>query len=176
MTNSHNRSTGGRSTNPERYYNSNGSRSPPQTGYFNNNGKRRGQKSPSATYFNSITSSSPSSSISSSPPKLGNGRNSYNSSTIDYYQQNQNGRYYNNQNSNNSRSSPGGSSTLSTTPPNFSKFAGSECFDSPSPTALPRPPSHWTTAGKTCTAAMAASNKKFDDFSHNLKLILNVQA
>lgn len=174
MTNSHNRSTGGRSSNPERYYNSNGSRSP-QTGYFNNNNKRRGQKSPSATYFNSITSSSPSSSISSSPPKLGNGRNSYNSSTIDYYQQNQNGRYYNNQNSNN-RSSPGGSSTLSTTPPNFSKFAGSECFDSPSPTALPRPPSHWTTAGKTCTAAMAASNKKFDDFSHNLKLILNVQA
>lgn len=59
-------------------------------------------------------------------------------------------------------------------PPNFSYFAGSKCYDAPAPNALPKPPSHWTTCATEVT--VIEKSKKFDVFSHNLKSILNVQA
>lgn len=71
------------------------------------------------------------------------------------------------------RSSPHGGNASS--PPNFSYFAGSKCFDAPAPNALPLPPSHWT---QTCAAAVEAAkfNNYNDHFSNNLKLLLNVKA
>ena len=46
------------------------------------------------------------------------------------------------------RSSPTGvaavQAQLSSSPPNLSHFAGSKCYDAPAPTALPKPPLHWT--------------------------------
>jgi len=74
------------------------------------------------------------------------------------------------------RSSPGGlsaaSSTASSSPPNASLFAGSKCFDAPPPNALPRPPMHWI----SCGVALSQSQQSVDDLSHNLKMLLNVQA
>ncbi|KFB42372.1 AGAP013026-PA-like protein [Anopheles sinensis] len=40
-----------------------------------------------------------------------------------------------------------GGAPVSGSPPNFSHFAGSKCYDAPAPTALPKPPVHWTTIG-----------------------------
>lgn len=87
---------------------------------------------------------------------------------------------------------------VSTTTPNL-HFAGSKYFDAPSPNALPRPPCHWTlqngansvesatskrrlfaneTYQKCSLVAAEAASKNLcsDIFSHNLKLLLNVQA
>ncbi|XP_033162011.1 protein MLP1 homolog [Drosophila mauritiana] len=77
-------------------------------------------------------------------------------------------------------------------PTALTHFAGSKCFDAPAPTALPKPPQHWTLSrseGKL--PMMMPSMPKFqvpmqtgrskrnllDDFdTHNLKLLLNVQS
>jgi len=90
---------------------------------------------------------------------------------------------------------------VSTTTPNL-HFAGSKYFDAPSPNALPRPPGHWTsqngigvstvesatskrrlftndinqTKCSLIAAEAASKNLCSDIFSHNLKLLLNVQA
>lgn len=89
---------------------------------------------------------------------------------------------------------------VSTTTPNL-HFAGSKYFDAPSPNALPRPPCHWTlqNGGSTNSIELATSKRRLftndtdqkcslvaaeaasknlcsDIFSHNLKLLLNVQA
>lgn len=93
---------------------------------------------------------------------------------------------------------------VSTTTPNL-HFAGSKYFDAPSPNALPRPPGHWTTSQigggvpvesatskrrlftndafaqqqtkcSLIAAEAATKNLCSDIFSHNLKLLLNVQA
>lgn len=85
--------------------------------------------------------------------------------------------------------------------PTITHFAGSKCFDAPAPTALPKPPQHWTaTGGGGCPIPMAtepsglrsqvpsqtsqiysviksARRALTDDFgTHNLKLLLNVQS
>jgi hypothetical protein len=65
------------------------------------------------------------------------------------------------------------SNGISCSPPNFSHFASSKCYDAPAPTALPKPPRHWTSCA---TEAALTINKRNDVFSHNLKSILNVQA
>ena len=171
MTNSHNRPTGGR--NAERYYNNS---SPQSTGKKGGGHNRSLQpKSPSSNYFNSINVPSNSIPIIGTPPR--NGRQQQFSSP------------------NSTRSSPGG---YSLSPPNLTHFAGSKCYDAPAPTALPRPPRHWTTSNIEITSlslikrdekpqyekfptscgvehAASASNAMFDGFSHNLKLMLNVQ-
>lgn len=45
------------------------------------------------------------------------------------------------------------------------RFAASKWGEAPAPTSLPRPPVHWRVLSKGT-----------DDFSNNLKLLLNVQA
>jgi hypothetical protein len=162
MTNSHNRPQSG-ARNAERYY----TNASPQQGSYCSSNKRRGQKSPNTTYFNSIASTTAPLPI--TPPKSNNG-------------------YGNNRHQNNYRSSPGGFSyssspsnssyggagglTVSSSPPNFSYYAGSKCYDAPAPTALPRPPTHWTLS----CAQVAAQFNKPDDYSQNLKMMLNVKA
>jgi hypothetical protein len=152
MTNSHNR----------RPNNNNNSSSSSSSGsndrYFNNHspqqsGKRhnsfgRGQKSPSSNYFFKSISASPTATTSAIPIVSSSPK--------------QFGGF-------------GASGPVSGSPPNFSHFAGSKCYDAPAPTALPKPPSHWTVAPSiSCASAAARDNR--DDFSHNLKMILNVQA
>ncbi|XP_017073519.1 histone acetyltransferase p300 [Drosophila eugracilis] len=77
-------------------------------------------------------------------------------------------------------------------PTALTHFAGSKCFDAPAPTALPKPPQHWTLTRSEGKFPMAMpSMPKFqvpmqtgrskrnllDDFdTHNLKLLLNVQS
>nr|ACN94738.1 GA22058 [Drosophila miranda] len=89
-------------------------------------------------------------------------------------------------------------------PTALTHFAGSKCFDAPAPTALPKPPQHWTlskseeklasSAGPALQSLMRSggeylSSPRFhlggksskrnllDDFdTHNLKLLLNVQS
>ncbi|KAH8248300.1 hypothetical protein KR038_010542 [Drosophila bunnanda] len=77
-------------------------------------------------------------------------------------------------------------------PTALTHFAGSKCFDAPAPTALPKPPQHWTRSEeKLSSVSMSMSLPKFqmmqtggrskrnllDDFdTHNLKLLLNVQS
>lgn len=161
MTNSHSRTQPG-ARNADRYY----SNASPQQGGFAH--KRRSQKSPNTT-FNSLTSSSSSLPLAISPNKLNGNRQNCNST------------------SSNQRFSPGGfsfstspnsllssssSSSNFSTPPNLSYYAGSACFDAPAPTALPQPPRHW----KMNCAQSAAHFGKNDDFSHNLKMVLNVKA
>lgn len=169
MTNSHNkinnnqyRGNGGAlpkgvKTTPDRFFNNN---SPPYLnsgGRTNSNNKSRQQRSPSTKYFNS----QPSSNICITPNK---------------YQQQRN-------NKTNSGRSPITSSAVlvlgsspfggtASSPPNFSHFASSKCYDAPLPTSLPKPPHHWT----SCSQEAKQGAKKFDIFSHNLKSILNVQA
>lgn len=88
----------------------------------------------------------------------------------------------------------------SSSPPNFSFFAGSKCFESPSPQSLPKPPMSWfgeggvviqATAVKTqrarkslslSTETCAQQHNSFasinsnDHYTQNLKLLLNVTA
>ncbi|XP_016977653.1 putative protein TPRXL [Drosophila rhopaloa] len=77
-------------------------------------------------------------------------------------------------------------------PTALTHFAGSKCFDAPAPTALPKPPQHWTLSMSEGKYPLAMSSMpKFqvpmqtgrskrnllDDFdTHNLKLLLNVQS
>ncbi|XP_043652080.1 uncharacterized protein LOC122619303 [Drosophila teissieri] len=77
-------------------------------------------------------------------------------------------------------------------PTALTHFAGSKCFDAPAPTALPKPPQHWTLSRSEGKLPMTMpSMPKFqvpmqtgrskrnllDDFdTHNLKLLLNVQS
>lgn len=170
MTNSHNKlnnqnggngggSPKGVATTPtitDRFFNNN---SPPylNSGGRTNNNKNRQQRSPSTKYFNS----QPSSNICITPNK---------------YQQQR-------INKTNSGRSPATSAVLvlgsspfgnaASSPPNFSHFASSKCYDAPLPTSLPKPPHHWTSCSQEANKQGA---KKFDIFSHNLRSILNVQA
>lgn len=199
MTNSHNKSSGdsqnGKSS--ERFFQSN---SPPQAGqqqFYQNNSQQyqqmnnksrssRVQKSPTSKYFNSISAAS-------NPIPINRGHHQhqqFNNSNHNRYDLNS--HHHNSTNhgshsrSHNSffmknmstRSSPGGSCS----PPNFSHFAGSKCYDAPTADNLPQPPSHWTktslsllnASAKSCAAQV--NEKCFDDYSMNLKMILNVQA
>lgn len=45
-------------------------------------------------------------------------------------------------------------------PTNLTHFAGSKCFDAPAPTALPKPPQHWTMAGGNSTGAISGTKLK----------------
>lgn len=70
--------------------------------------------------------------------------------------------------------------------PTLTHFAGSKCFDAPAPTALPKPPQHWTSSSSrrtqfstvaSQTSSAVSKNELIDDFdTHNLKLLLNVQS
>jgi hypothetical protein len=159
MTNSHNRQQSGvRSA--ERYYTN---ASPQHNGGSGSNGnnsshKKKGQKSPI-----SMSSSQP---LPITPPKYRQNQTNNRSSPggFCYSSSPSSNNYYNNGN---------GGITVSHSPPNFSYYAGSKCYDSPAPTALPRPPTHWTL---TCAQSAAQYNNKHDDFSHNLKIMLNVKA
>lgn len=251
MTNSHNRN-GRNGSYAERYFNNH---SPQQLsgagGGGGGGGKRnnsansnggngaRGQRSPSSTYFRSISTSNAIPIVQqSTSPVSSKGGNYYSSSSPS-------GR---NHSFNGQRSSPGAGGggfnnstgsypgTLSGSPPNFSHFAGSKCYDAPAPTALPKPPVHWTSLSSTssnvtissalntskssinkptsasvvnarnaynskapsavssnvmpssrlkvksavkpamsCAMAAAKANRRVD-FTHNLKMVLNVQA
>lgn len=159
--------------------------------YYGSNKKIKDKKSPSS-YFNGsispnnspITTSLPRSSrsdtvncitgrqLSSHPIYFNNHHNQYHHNQ---HQQSQQQQY--NSNNNQYGASPGGyyysaSPSLASSPPNISLFAGSKCYDAPSPTALPRPPIHWT----SCSVAASRINAKSVDFSDNLKIMLNVQA
>ncbi|KAH8340268.1 hypothetical protein KR074_010874 [Drosophila pseudoananassae] len=80
-------------------------------------------------------------------------------------------------------------------PTALTHFAGSKCFDAPAPTALPKPPQHWTLSkseekqGRPLAMSLpkfqmplmmpVRSSKRnlLDEFdTHNLKLLLNVQS
>uniref|UniRef100_T1D4L0 Uncharacterized protein n=1 Tax=Psorophora albipes TaxID=869069 RepID=T1D4L0_9DIPT len=248
MTNSHNRS-GKNGSSAERYFSNH---SPQQlngsgSGKRNNNsansngggnGGGRGPKSPSSNYFKSISNAIPI--VQSTSPVSSKGGNYYGSGSPGGRNHSFNG------NASYQRSSPGqgggfnslfGSfnGTLSGSPPNFSHFAGSKCYDAPAPTALPKPPVHWTSSASSsttntittsalntsktstskptsasvvprnttskvsssmsssqssqssrskarsvkpavsCAVAAAKANRNVD-FTHNLKMILNVQA
>ncbi|XP_053695090.1 probable ATP-dependent RNA helicase ddx17 [Sabethes cyaneus] len=160
MTNSHNRS-GKHGSQAERYFNNH---SPQQCGgssgkrnnsTSNNSGGNggRGQKSPSSTYFRSISTSNAIPIIKSSSPVSSKGSNCYVSNSPS-------GRPHSfNINTSYQRSSPGGGNfnnhvgSLPGSPPNFSHFAGSKCYDAPAPTALPKPPVHWTSSVSSITTA-----------------------
>lgn len=156
MTNSHNRN-GKNGSNAERYFNNH---SPQQLSSGGGGGKRnnatnsnggtggRGRKSPSSTYFRSISASNAIPIVQKSTSPVSSKGGSYYSSSSP------SGRY---QCFNGQRLSPGGGGnsvgsypgTLSGSPPNFSHFAGSKCYDAPAPTALPKPPSHWTSSSSS---------------------------
>ncbi|XP_063696254.1 proline-rich nuclear receptor coactivator 2 B-like [Culicoides brevitarsis] len=166
MTNSHNKINNNQyrgspkgASPTDRFFNNN---SPP---YLSNNGRQkssnnnRQQRSPSTKYF----SSQPSSNICITPNK---------------YQQRSNNKTSSNRSPASPAvlvlgSSPFSSGTAAGSPPNFSHFASSKCYDAPLPTSLPKPPTHWTSCSQE---AHKQGAKKFDIFSHNLKSILNVQA
>lgn len=76
---------------------------------------------------------------------------------------------------NNSR---GAVHVLGSSPPtNLSHYAGSKCFDAPAPTALPKPPQHWTELTSKTSGILSSKRNLLDDFNtHNLKLLLNVQS
>lgn len=165
MTNSHNRQQSGvRSA--ERYYTNASPQHSGGNGSSNGNitnQKKRGQKSPI-----SMSSSQP---LPITPPKYRqnqtNSRSSPGGSCHSSSPSNNYNNYYNNNNYGN------GGVMVSHSPPNFSYYAGSKCYDSPAPTALPKPPTHWTLS---CAQSAAQYNNKQDDFSHNLKIMLNVKA
>lgn len=116
-------------------------------------GRKRSHKSPSTQFFTTNSSTN----ILVTPTK---GRNEQNSRPVINVIRNRTSSILL------SQSSACGS------PPNFSHYAGSKCYDAPAPTALPKPPCHWT----SCTTEKSQKSKRFDLISHNLKSILNVQA
>lgn len=166
MTNSHNRN-GKNGSYAERYFNNH---SPQQlsgggsgggskrNNAANSNGGNgnRGHKSPSSTYFRSISTSNAIPIVQkSTSPVSSKGGTYYSSSSPS-------GRHHS---FNGQRSSPGGGGgnfsnsagsypgTLSGSPPNFSHFAGSKCYDAPAPTALPKPPVHWTSSSSSSSSS-----------------------
>lgn len=170
MTNSHNRN-GRNGSYAERYFNNH---SPQQLsgggggggagsgGKRNNSGNSnggnggRGRKSPSSTYFRSISASNAIPIVQKSTSPVSSKSASYYSSSSP------SGRYHS---FNGQRSSPGGGGnsvgsypgTLSGSPPNFSHFAGSKCYDAPAPTALPKPPVHWTSSSSTSNITISSA-------------------
>lgn len=173
MTNSHNKVMAGNNNNnnnskgqqggttTERYFNNT---SPPYLNGGSGRKQSRTQRSPSTKCFNS----KPTNNVLITPAK---GRSDYQQAVNNY---NGGSISKNNRTANGSRSPLGPSLSLGSSPPNFSHFAGSKCYDAPAPHALPKPPSHWT----SCASEMNAmdKSKRLDIFSHNLKSILNVQA
>lgn len=76
---------------------------------------------------------------------------------------------------NNNRGTVHVSGSLS--PTNFTHYAGSKCFEAPAPTALPKPPQHWTEITSKASIIFSSKRHVMDDFNtHNLKLLLNVQS
>ncbi|XP_055610553.1 uncharacterized protein LOC129757374 [Uranotaenia lowii] len=167
MTNSHNRS-GKNGNYAERYFNNHspqqlgggsGGKRHNSTGNNNGNGNR-GQKSPSSGYFRSLSTSGAIPIVKSSSPVSNKGGNYYSTSSPS-------GRNNNSFNLNTSyqRPSPGGGNfnvslgtypgMLPGSPPKFSHFAGSKCYDAPAPTALPKPPVHWTTSVSSTASTVA---------------------
>lgn len=167
MTNSHNRN-GRNGSYAERFFNNH---SPQQlsggggkrNNATNNNGGNggRGPKSPSSTYFRSISFSNgiPIVVQQSTSPVSSKSGTYYNSTSPS-------GRHHS---FNGQRSSPGGGGpfnnstgsypgSLSSSPPNFSHFAGSKCYDAPAPTALPKPPVHWTSPASSNVTISSALN------------------
>lgn len=59
----------------------------------------------------------------------------------------------------------------SCSPPNFSYFAASKCFESPSPQSLPKPPTSWFDEGIKKSASFKASGK-----SQRVRKSLNLSA
>lgn len=161
MTNSHNRNSRNGSY-AERFFNNH---SPQQlngsggkrNNATNNNGGRT-PKSPSSTYFRSISISNAIPIVQQSTSPVSSKSGTYHNSTSP------GGRHHS---FNGQRSSPGGGGLLnyscgsypgsvSGSPPNFSHFAGSKCYDAPAPTALPKPPVHWTSPVSSNVAISSA--------------------
>lgn len=166
MTNSHNRS-GRNGSYAERFFNNHSPQQLSGSGgkrnnATNNNGGNggRGPKSPSSTYFRSI-------SFSNAIPIVQQPSSPVSSKSGTYYSTNSpNGRHHS---FNGQRTSPGGGGpfnnltgsypgSLSGSPPNFSHFAGSKCYDAPAPTALPKPPVHWTSSASSNVTISSALN------------------
>ncbi|XP_031634240.1 C-module-binding factor A [Contarinia nasturtii] len=234
MTNSHNRATQKEGRNSER---NNASPNHQKNGNQNGNGRKvtffnDNQKGGKGYYAQKHSSSAPQY-FSTSPKDIVMPANSNNHAKNHHHRHHHNNTNNNHQQQhqrNHHNGSPHGilgrspprspisfasPAGVSTTTPNL-HFAGSKYFDAPSPNALPRPPSNWTTTNSqmiemslsppTTTSSMAdlmaqskrrlfplndaASDKKCslmvaeaasknlcsDIFSHNLKLLLNVQA
>lgn len=166
MTNSHNRS-GRNGSYADRFFNNHSPQQLSGSGSKRNNATNsnggnggRTPKSPSSTYFRSISTSNaiPIVQQSTSPVSSKNGTY-YNSTSPS-------GRHHS---FNGQRSSPGGNGpfnnstgsypgSLSGSPPNFSHFAGSKCYDAPAPTALPKPPVHWTSPASSNVTISSALN------------------
>jgi hypothetical protein len=61
----------------------------------------------------------------------------------------------------------------SCSPPNFSYFAASKCFESPSPQSLPKPPTSWFDAGGKKSGSYKASAPKSQRARKSLNLIVD---
>lgn len=166
MTNSHNKS-GKNGNQTERYFNNHSPQQCSGSGKRNNSASNnsssggRGPKSPSSTYFKSISTSNAIPIVkSSSSPVSSKGSNYYGTNSPS-------GRPHSfNVNVSYQRSSPGGGGNFNnsvgcvsgSSPPNFSHFAGSKCYDAPAPTALPKPPVHWTSSTTSINMVTSALN------------------
>lgn len=187
MTNSHNRSaSAGGNRRDDR--DANGSTNRRASSKKGNNGTgvpRNNQRSPqNSTYFannrNSPSNGSSGMIVNSTPLRKGAGSDKPNHTSTPQNRTTTNGYHANSTpknggqytpNHHQHRSSPGGyasNKTLAASPPpNIHHFATSKIFESPSATALPRPPNHWTSLGVS---------SRVEDYAANLKMILKVQA